>query len=130
MGLTGGLGFLLDSHCLLWWDRDLQRLSPEQRSVINDRRNTIYVSAATAWELGIKQSKGKLIMVRSVPQMIERFAFLALPISIEHAERAAGLPKLHGDPFDRMLAAQALVESLTLVTVDPMMARYGASVLL
>ncbi len=97
---------------------------------MSDRSNTIYVSAATAWELGIKCAKGKLQMNSSVSVLLERFGFIELPVTIAHAERAAQLPRLHGDPFDRMLAAQALHEGLTLVTVDPMMAQYGAAVLL
>ncbi len=97
---------------------------------MSDVRNTIYVSAASAWELGIKCAKGKLWMSTSVPSMLGRFGFIELPVTIAHADRAAGLPMLHRDPFDRLLAAQALMEGLTLVTVDPMMARYGASVLL
>ena len=95
-----------------------------------DLENVIYVSAASAWELGIKCSKGKLRMGTSVPLLLGRFGFMELPVTIVHAERAAMLPMLHKDPFDRLLVAQALMEGLTLVTVDPMMARYGVDVLL
>ena len=130
MGAVEAQALLLDSHALLRWDRDVHLLSAGQQSAISNRDHTIFVSAATAWELGIKCAKGKLQMTFSVSVLMDRFGFLELPVTIAHAERAALLPRLHGDPFDRMLVAQALHEGLTLVTVDPMMARYGATVLI
>ena len=80
-------------------------------------------------ELGIKRAKGKLSYEGSIEDRVGRFGFSELSISSLHAARAAELPALHGDLFDRMLVAQAMLEGLTLVTVDPMMARYGATVL-
>ena len=121
---------LLDSHILFWLGMEPGRVSLKQQTALLDARRTVYVSAASAWELGIKRAKGKLKFAGTVASMLVRFEFRELPVTIEHAERAAGLPMLHGDPFDRMLVAQALVESLTMVTVDPMLARYGVPVLL
>ena len=129
MGDLGNGRYLLDSHGLLWWDNDLARLSAAQRRMLEDRGNVVYVSAATVWELGIKSAKKKLTMQRSVTELVEHFGFRSLAITMEHASRAAELPQLHGDPFDRMLVAQAMLEELTLVTVDPTIARYGVRVL-
>lgn len=113
---------LLDTHTILWWWTNDSQLSSEARGAIADERNQIMVSAATAWELGIKQRIGKLA---NIPPIAERYAgllaadgFLALPMTHQHALRAAGFEHPHRDPFDRMLAAQSALERLTLVTRD------------
>jgi PIN domain nuclease of toxin-antitoxin system len=98
-------------------------------NVIADKSNEVFVSAATVWELGIKQSKGKLKLGRSVFEQMTVYGFVELPISFRHAEKAAGLQMMHGDPFDRMLVAQAIVEGMTLVTADRVLAEYPAAVL-
>lgn len=116
---------LLDSHCLLWWDRELDRLSQEQRDAISDRVNEVFVSAATVWELGIKAKRGKLVLPEPISEQTARWGFVELPITFAHAEYAASLPLLHGDPFDRMLVAQARVEGMTLVTADAAIREYG-----
>ena len=87
------------------------------------------MSAATAWELGIKQMKGKLRLSQSVSEQMALYGFVELPISFRHAEKAAGLQMMHGDPFDRMLVAQAIVEGMTLVTADRILAEYPVAVL-
>jgi PIN domain nuclease of toxin-antitoxin system len=87
------------------------------------------VSAATAWELGIKQSNGKLILLKPVSEQRMRFGFLELPITFAHAEFAATLPLLHRDPFDRMLVAQAIVEQMVLVTADSQLSGYPVKLL-
>lgn len=120
---------LLDSHVLLWWDSDLGKLSEEQREAISAPGNQIFVSAVTGWELGIKRSTGKLILIDSIGVMAQRFGFLELPITMEHGELAASLPMHHKDPFDRMLVAQARVQELTLVTADAAIRQYGVACL-
>ncbi len=120
---------LLDSHILLRLDRDPSLVPADQRDVIADKTNEVFVSAATAWELGIKQRKGKLTLANPVSEQRMRFGFLELPITFGHAEYAAGLPLLHGDPFDRMLVAQAMVEGLMLVTADAAIREYGVACL-
>jgi PIN domain nuclease of toxin-antitoxin system len=97
--------------------------------ILTDRSNDIFISAVTAWELGIKQSKGKLKLARSVSEQKAMFGFIELPITMVHAERAAGLTMLHGDPFDRMLVAQAIVEGMVLVTADRQLGGYPVTVL-
>jgi PIN domain nuclease of toxin-antitoxin system len=120
---------LLDSHIVLWWDSDLDKLSADQRDAIGDPGNQVLVSAVSGWELGIKRSSGKLKLTDSIRILARRFGFIELSITMEHAEFAGSLPLLHKDPFDRMLVAQAMVEGLTLVTVDAAMREYGVACL-
>ncbi len=109
---------LLDSHALLWWDGDLEKLSAAQRAAISDPDNEVFVSAVTPWELGIKSAAGKLALRDSVRGLAAKFGFIELPITLSHGEAAASLPLVHKDPFDRMLVAQAIVEGMVLVTAD------------
>ncbi len=113
----------------MWWDHELEKISVAQRIAIADSDNQVFVSPVTAWELGIKRSKGKLNFTGSISERIVRFGFSHLPITTAHAEEAAGLPPIYGDPFDRMLVAQARVEGLTLVTADEAIRRYAVACL-
>ena len=85
----------------------------------------MYVSAASAWEVAIKIGLGRLTPTRTVQNSVDESGFLELPITLRHAERVAGLPTHHLDPFDRLLIAQADIEGLVLVTRDPVFGRYG-----
>ncbi|SNS93197.1 PIN domain nuclease, a component of toxin-antitoxin system (PIN domain) [Granulicella rosea] len=120
----------MDSHIALWWDSDLRRLSEAQRVAIGDRENEVFVSAASEWELSIKKASGKLILVDSLQTLCRRFGFIELPITLNHGQRAAALPMIHKDPFDRMLVAQAIAEDLVFATVDGRVAEYGIQLLL
>jgi PIN domain nuclease of toxin-antitoxin system len=94
------------------------------RLAIASPHNEVFVSAATVWEIAIKRASGKLIFGQPVGRCIEAHGFRPLPITVEHAEWAGGLPPLHRDPFDRLLVAQAHLEGLVLVTVDDQIVRY------
>ena len=107
---------LLDTHTFLWWNGSPELLGQAARSAISDPGNTIFVSAASVWEIAIKQKRGKLRFSGSPVATITKYGFEPLPISPGHAEHAGDLPLLHSDPFDRMLVAQAQLDSLTLVT--------------
>jgi PIN domain nuclease of toxin-antitoxin system len=120
---------LLDSHVLLWCDNDLSKLSAAQLQAIADTENVVFVSAVSAWELGIKVATGKLTISDSVGAIAERFGFVELQITLAHGQRAASLPMLHKDPFDRMLVAQAMAEQMVLVTVDQRISGYDVAVL-
>jgi PIN domain nuclease of toxin-antitoxin system len=120
---------LLDSHVLLWALSGSAKLSRKALAVIHQAPE-VYVSAASAWELAIKAAVGKLRSPDDLEQEIQRSGFLPLPVTFAHAAAAAKLPLLHRDPFDRMLVAQASVESLTLVTADLRLKAYGAPVML
>jgi PIN domain nuclease of toxin-antitoxin system len=123
------LNLLLDSHALLWWLAESRRLSREARQAIAESEST-YVSAATAWEISIKTAQGKLDFRGNLEEQMARNQFRPLHITIRHAVAAGRLPRHHGDPFDRMLVAQAKAESLTLVTTDVQLRAYGVPVLL
>jgi len=120
---------LLDTHALLWWLEDDPMLRTETRDAINDPESWVAVSAASAWEISIKQAVGKLRAPSGLAATLEANSLIELPISLAHALRAGELPRHHGDPFDRMLVAQAELENLTIVTRDPHFAAYGVPLL-
>lgn len=114
---------LLDTHALAWWWANDQRLSGSARARIAHPGTRVLASAASAWEIGIKHAAGRW---PEAPRMLDRWdallaadRFEALPISATHAMRAAALAWTHRDPFDRVLAAQAMLEGARLVTADP-----------
>jgi PIN domain nuclease of toxin-antitoxin system len=122
------MGLLLDTHVVLWWLADDPAL-PEAVSQRLDHEPNVYVSAATIWEVAIKQAIGKLHEPAGLPEIIRGSGFAELPISSQHAMTAARLPLIHRDPFDRMLVAQAQNENLTLVTRDARCQKYDVAVL-
>jgi PIN domain nuclease of toxin-antitoxin system len=116
---------LLDTHVFLWWRTNDPRLSAAAREAIATDP-IVFVSAASAWEAAIKIALGRLTLPEPFSSGVNLSGFRRLAISFEHAETAAALPRHHGDPFDRMLVAQAQLEGCTLVTHDQLMAPYGA----
>ena len=114
---------LLDTHVVLWWLQDDDRLGPSARQLIADQPR-VSVSAVTVWEIAIKAALGKLEPPTDWPDDMETEGFDPLPIGFAHAVEAARLPRLHADPFDRMLVAQARTEGFILVTADPRISRY------
>ncbi|MBK6531230.1 MAG: type II toxin-antitoxin system VapC family toxin [Deltaproteobacteria bacterium] len=119
--------FLIDTHVLLWWRLTPDRLRPESRALLADRGNTVLWSAATAWEISIKTGISKLdvgIPIGEFCVSTTRLGFDWLPITAEHCAAMVELPRLHGDPFDRMLVAQATVEGIPLMSDDPQVVRY------
>lgn len=120
---------LLDTHALLWALGLPDELQPEARLAIEDIRNDVFVSAASAWEIAIKRALGRLDAPSDLVEAIRAVGFGELPIRVAHALAVERLPPLHRDPFDRMLIAQAVVEGLTIVTRDPHFEPYGVDVL-
>jgi PIN domain nuclease of toxin-antitoxin system len=124
--------YLLDTHTFLWWCADMEQLSPHAREIIADGQNEIYFSAASAWEVAIKAGKGRLILpeepARYVVSRMNLHRFLALPVQISHTLRVYDLPPHHTDPFDRLLIAQSLMESLPLITKDEEIRQYDLEV--
>jgi len=116
------LKLLLDTHALLWWWKDDPRLSKRAAAAIADEGNSVFVSAASAWEIATKHRIGKLpgaeSAVREFNELIIADGFGHLAVSYHHALMAGGFDSKHRDPFDRMLAAQSLIEGATLVTDD------------
>jgi PIN domain nuclease of toxin-antitoxin system len=109
---------LLDTHVLLWWLADDPHLTPTMREAIADPSTTVMVSAASAWEVAIKAAVGKLTVPDGLRQELERHGFDELPVTVEDGLAAGALPRHHGDPFDRMLIAQAVRRRLVVVTAD------------
>lgn len=120
---------LLDTHALLWAAYEVELLSPRARRSIQSPRNEIFVSAASAWEIATKCRLGKLPfahdLVEGFISSITSAGYLMLPISVEHALRAGGFNTSHKDPFDRMLAAQAVHENLVLLSNDAQLDAFG-----
>jgi PIN domain nuclease of toxin-antitoxin system len=113
---------LLDTHVVLWWFEGGGKVSRQARTLIEDPAVSVFVSAASVWEIAIKYKAGKLDVA---PSLVSRFAsvmendrFTELPMSIKHAVAAGLLGTKHKDPFDRMLIAQARIESLPIVSTD------------
>jgi PIN domain nuclease of toxin-antitoxin system len=119
------VNLLLDTHVLLWWLEDNPTLSLEARSAIADPNNIVFVSAVSAWEITIKKALGKLAAPDNLAEEITNNRFLPLPITISHALAVGNLPPIHQDPFDRLLAAQASVEKLTLLTRNDNLKHYS-----
>jgi PIN domain nuclease of toxin-antitoxin system len=119
------MNLLLDSHVLLWFLHAPERLTPSTASALRSPRNALHFSAASVWELEIKCSQGKLHLPDDWLETTKALGMLALPIEVEHCRNAAHLPPIHRDPFDRMLIAQALDLSLTLVSKDRFARAYG-----
>ncbi len=120
---------LLDTHALLWWFTDDPALTRAARKIIADTKNTLVVSAASAWEIATKVRLGKLPTGASLASdftgYIERERFQLLSISVEHALRAGLLPGSHRDPFDRMLIAQAQAENLPILSKEVIFDAFG-----
>jgi PIN domain nuclease of toxin-antitoxin system len=118
---------LLDTHLLLWALGNPARLPAEARKALES--SDVWVSAASIWEISIKSALGKVAAdPATVVRAVEPAGFNFLSISADHAARVTDLPRVHKDPFDRMLVAQALTESLSLLTNDKALAKYGPAV--
>lgn len=115
--------YLLDTHILLWDLADDDRISPVYDQILLSDAPK-FLSVASLWEIAIKVSAGKLTMPSNLLETIEESDVQLLGISPHHVLHTASLARHHGDPFDRLLIAQAQLERLTLVTADPHFARY------
>ena len=123
------MGYLLDTHSLLWALGKPDALSDSARTAIRDANSIIHVSTASLWECAIKTSIGKLQLPDEFFDAVTRAGFEELQIRIAHLKVYGGLPMHHRDPFDRMLVAQATAESLTLISQDSKMAKYDVNIL-
>ena len=119
---------LLDTHVLIWWIAH-QPLSEEAGEAIADETTEVLVSAASIWEAEIKAASGKLKMRADLVDQARLNDFTELAVTFQHATAAARLPRHHGDPFDRMLIAQAQLEGFTVVTRDPAFRDYNVPLL-
>ena len=124
---------LLDTHTVLWWLEANPRLGPRATKAISDRGNQCWLSAVSVFEIETKHRLGKLTL--PVPlqlgwdSTLQAESWEILPVTLPHARQAGRWPGSHGDPIDRLLAAQAELENLTLVTCDPAFAAFGTRTL-
>lgn len=121
---------LFDTHTLIWWAANDKQLSLKARKALASRASALFVSAASAYELAYKHRIGKAphvaALLRDFDAMMQQQGFAPLPISIEHGRRAGEFPDEHRDPFDRLLAAQAIVEDMAIVSNDEKLSALGA----
>jgi PIN domain nuclease of toxin-antitoxin system len=122
--------YLLDSHIFLWYKAGGGGLSEKYRAMLDDTENELWLSVASAWELSLKRSLGKLAFSGSFASSARSSLIQILPVRLEHVERTEELPRFHKDPFDHILIAQALVEDMVLVTHNGAIARYSVPMLL
>ena len=114
---------LVDTHAVIWAADDPSKLGARAVTALQDPGNDLFLSAGTIWEIAIKVGLGKLSLSMSyrewMNQAITDLGMTVLPVTVEYAESQGNLPRHHGDPFDRLLVAQAQVENMTLISADP-----------
>lgn len=126
------MNLLLDTHVALWAITDSPKLPKKAREMIDSPRSSIWISAATIWEIAIKHSLRRGDMPVSSQDALRYFqesGYRFLPIEPEHAAAVEDLAAHHADPFDRVLVAQAIIEPMRLMTHDPIVARYSDTVI-
>lgn len=120
--------YLLDSHAFLWFAWNDARLSATALSVIQNGRNELYLSVASAWEISIKVGLGKLQLSQPLeiflPQQLQQNGIQVLPVALEHTIAVSALPFHHRDPFDRLLVAQSRVSDIPLISADSILDQY------
>lgn len=124
---------LLDSNVFLWSGSTPRRISTRARAALADPNNELLLSSVSPWEAGIKIARGRLALPSALPHftqsVVSDLNLVELPVSIAHALKSAELPLIHGDPFDRILVAQALVEGVPIVSSDQRLSEYGVAVI-
>jgi len=108
--------YLLDTDVAIWLDKDVGRVPPPVLEILNNPAAELWVSSVSFWELSIKQCVGKIDPLLRLEPTMKMYAMRELSVTSKYADAVRSLPLLHGDPFDRMLVAQAMVEGMTLVT--------------
>jgi PIN domain nuclease of toxin-antitoxin system len=123
---------LLDTNAWLWIIAAPQRLGATARELVEDRRNELFLSAVSSWEIVIKHAMGRVDLPAPpealIPAQMRSSGVTGLPVEHAHALRVGSLPTHHRDPFDRLLIAQAQIESLAILTADPVFGRYAVEV--
>jgi PIN domain nuclease of toxin-antitoxin system len=123
---------LLDTHTFIWWDSDPGRLSAAAIGTLRDPANSVWFSVVNVWEMVIKAQLGKLSLRLPLPDIIAQQltnGLHALPVTLAHSLAVEGLPPIHREPFDRLVAAQAIVEGMELVSADAIFSQYPVRVI-
>jgi PIN domain nuclease of toxin-antitoxin system len=119
---------LLDTHAFLWATTGSERLSGRARDLVADPGQELLLSAASAYEIAVKAARGRLELPEEVAVYLATrmatFGLRPLAVTLEHAVEAAALPRIHADPWDRIIVAQARAEAIPILTADPMVRRY------
>jgi PIN domain nuclease of toxin-antitoxin system len=121
------MNVLLDTHAVIWWFNEPEKLSKRATTTITNQANTVYVSAASSWEMAIKASLGKLhttSFVLDLVDLLRQENFFEQPVTVDHAVRGGLLPLHHRDPFDRLLVAQAQSLNIPIVSADAILDAY------
>jgi len=118
------VNYLLDTHIILWWLTNPKQIAPKASKIISDTENNIFISCASFWEMAIKKSLGRLTLPRNMVEILRTESFQILPVDHEEALGVSDLPKIHQDPFDRMLVMQAKLHNCVLITRDKNMMDY------
>ena len=120
---------LIDSHALIWYVDQDNLLSPSSYAAISDPTNELLLSAGSIWEIGIKVGLGKIILTQPfklwINQAISDLDITVLPLSVEYVDVQSNLPRHHGDPFDRLIVAQSIIEQVPIISADPNLDAYG-----
>jgi PIN domain nuclease of toxin-antitoxin system len=116
--------YLLDTHVLLWWLTEPEKIHTKAKKIIRDKANEIYVSSASCWEMAIKKSIGRLTLPHNILETIAHEGFHILSIHPEECLGIADLPMVHTDPFDRLLVMQAKLYDLVIITRDGKISEY------
>ncbi len=120
---------LLDTHTMIWAFSEPGLLSAQARDAISSEENDVFVSVISPWEIAIKRSEKRLRAPEDLGDAVEAHQFRLLPVQLRHTKAIGSMPNYHGDPFDRMLVAQAIIDGLTLVTSDRVLSRYPVATL-
>jgi PIN domain nuclease of toxin-antitoxin system len=118
--------YLLDTHVVLWWLTEPEKIHTKAQKIIRDRSNEIFISSASFWEIAIKKSIGRLTLPHNLLETVAIEGFKILPIMPEECIGVADLPLLHTGPFDRLLVLQAKLYDLVIITRDTKIAEYPA----
>lgn len=126
------MGYILDTNALIFYLYDPEQLSETAVDIVYNENNQIYVSIVSLWEIAIKSSIGKLKIKNSMQEIAgicSQYKIELLAINPMHLDPIADLPQIHGNPFDRLIISQALVENLTIVTRDSIIPKYNVNVI-
>lgn len=129
MEMKSSMQYLLDTHVILWWFTQPEKINVKARRIIEDKANQIYLSSASFWKMAIKKSLGRLTLPHNLIEAAAAENFKILPIMPEEGLGVADLPLLHSDPFDRLLIIQAKLNDLVIITKDLVIQEYPVIVL-
>lgn len=116
--------YLLDTHVILWWLDNPQNIAPRARNIIADKNNEMFISSVSIWEMAIKSDLNKINIPINILTVLKTEGFRSLELTTEVSLSILNLPKIHSDPFDRMLIAQAKFNDLILITKDKIITKY------